>query len=863
MFPELNNNDITLEDVTYEWLDTCNDPKQLHKAVKLIEEDGDYFTDLKKIILDKLKGLTNIQGGNADGKAPVNSQDKQELLQDLNKWQKDLESQRSDKNTKEAESLKIKGNDALRSGDFKEAITHYNSALNLSPHSAIVLVNRSLAHFKLKDYKQSIEDASNAIKADPKYTKGYFRRAKANIELKSYLVAAFDFARILKIESGNAEVAKELAGIKNKLSGKEKEDLERFISMSETHDKTNVNQTGNKDKKVKIVIEEGSDDDEEEDELAGLKKEKADIDQKMMDGAFEQSLERYEALLKKLKNGEKRENLLFKLQVYNNIAFCYKQMQADKKVVEFGHKVLAAYLADEALHHDEEFKKIVFKALLRQAQAFERLENDIKALEAYEGLLCIYPQNIEVLTARNKTKAVCQKHYSDSFHYGDLKNKIVAQFRLSPITQANLEKHTEVVEQEKSKTEEVEISMKTEQPIEEPKVVQSEPVTEKYKLNDADLASAVAMKEKGNTAFKEKDIAGAIKFYETGLKTLLGTANVSDNILMLLDEKTIKVVVDILSNLSFAHYQNKQYKFGFEQASLGERFSHQKEKLQYRLALNGEALVKQLVEDAQKLLDADMKLKIVQSAEDVLIKTLEFSAFLYSVDQNEKMKSVAESCRVLTVILSNLKQTTESQKASLQAKQEPKVEPKQDAKKETILETKKEAINEPKEIREEANDYSGVQKPPVKKIKPDLLTKTENITKKAMDELIMDFKQPNSASQFETELNSFKDHHDKLIAYLCRQNLDNIKTLYTTKQIEIKYLLKINTAINEVKELDDPSKDKLVGLFDVLALSKNFKLTIKMLLKKEKQQLADLFEKLRTGDDTRMAKLRSEYGLSN
>lgn len=56
-----------MDDISYEWLSQCQSKEQLEKAVKLIEEDGNYFVDLKMRILEKINKLKG------DAKAPNNS----------------------------------------------------------------------------------------------------------------------------------------------------------------------------------------------------------------------------------------------------------------------------------------------------------------------------------------------------------------------------------------------------------------------------------------------------------------------------------------------------------------------------------------------------------------------------------------------------------------------------------------------------------------------------------------------------------------------------------------------------------------------------------------------------------------------
>ncbi|KAL3763979.1 hypothetical protein ACHAW5_007598 [Stephanodiscus triporus] len=66
------------------------------------------------------------------------------------------------------------GNAALTSGQYEEAVRHYNAALLYLPDNAIILSNRALAYTKMENYEMAIQDATNAIAIDPTYPKGYY-----------------------------------------------------------------------------------------------------------------------------------------------------------------------------------------------------------------------------------------------------------------------------------------------------------------------------------------------------------------------------------------------------------------------------------------------------------------------------------------------------------------------------------------------------------------------------------------------------------------------------------------------------------------------------------------------------------------
>lgn len=53
---------------------------------------------------------------------------------------------------KRAENEKNKGNEALKSKDFKEAIQYYTKSIEYDPHIAASYCNRALVYLKLKEW---------------------------------------------------------------------------------------------------------------------------------------------------------------------------------------------------------------------------------------------------------------------------------------------------------------------------------------------------------------------------------------------------------------------------------------------------------------------------------------------------------------------------------------------------------------------------------------------------------------------------------------------------------------------------------------------------------------------------------------
>ena len=59
---------------------------------------------------------------------------------------------RRDRDRKEAEELKVKGNDAIKRGLYKSANKYYSDALDLKKDLLTLYTNRALARLKLEDF---------------------------------------------------------------------------------------------------------------------------------------------------------------------------------------------------------------------------------------------------------------------------------------------------------------------------------------------------------------------------------------------------------------------------------------------------------------------------------------------------------------------------------------------------------------------------------------------------------------------------------------------------------------------------------------------------------------------------------------
>lgn len=99
--------------------------------------------------------------------------------------------------------LKQKGNDALSSGDYDNAIKYYTDAIALDDKNHVLYSNRSAAYAKAEKYDQALIDAEKTIQIKPDWGKGYSRKASALQFLGRKEEAIATYEAGLKVEPNN------------------------------------------------------------------------------------------------------------------------------------------------------------------------------------------------------------------------------------------------------------------------------------------------------------------------------------------------------------------------------------------------------------------------------------------------------------------------------------------------------------------------------------------------------------------------------------------------------------------------------------------------------------------------------------
>lgn len=877
MFNFANNPQLNLEDISYEWLQECTDPAQLRRGIKLIEEDGNYFVDLKKEIEKKLAQIQGHSDKPGAQKNQLNSEEKQSQIEELMKWKESVEKQGGDSaskttgtkpnltvkqsnipdiDKKKAENEKNKGNEAMASGDYKEAISYYSAAIKLDHTNPIYFSNRAMAHLKLKDYRKAIDDSNSSIEIDRKYTKGFYRRAKANEALGNLYSCACDFQEILHLEPNNKEVAAELEKITVKFNPSEKSNFEIFKQNLGLNEKqrveSKVTSESQPKKFVKIQIEEDSDDENGVDakvneQIEALIKEKERICEKVKLGDFLNSVKDFEQLLAKVENvpsNPKCDHL--KLSIYSNISHCYKQSELEKPAIDFSSKVIDALQPKFDNHKiDDKDVHLLIKALMRRGLSYESLERLEQAYADFHMILAIQPGNnqaAQCISRLSKSVSLEVKNKLDKEKSQRIYNKNNQVNEQKPTQQPLQEKEPEVElkpsENHGAKKEEINVPTepKTETVlVEEEGSDKSEPKPQNQEiwisLAEEARTNITNLKNQGNEAFKKKDYRTAIDFYSTAV-TMIEPAKNHDRTLHFVNTNDKQLYVDLLSNRSLAFYYASNYRSGFYDANDIAQFAPENLKIIYRRAINAQKFADEFFELAKSEKDVDLRKDSVdQAQEKILIAINDYEVLIKGDPQNQQLQSNLKASKAsLESIMKLLEKSVKAVQVAHPNINNNLVPPK------------------PADSEEERVELPKVQRHPPKKLVQVIEQKTSTIAQEAIKTLLEDKSLPKTSSQFETDINSFKGDINYTLSYLSRFQSKQLAALYTSKQLEYKIFEKIiNSLSKAVREAKLPESEKITANFLVdFANTHNYKLTLKMLIKREKQDLRSLIQTLKT-----------------
>ncbi|XP_061976807.1 U-box domain-containing protein 70-like isoform X1 [Populus nigra] len=116
-------------------------------------------------------------------------------------------------NVKEEISLKDKGNEFFKAGNYLKAAALYTQAIKLDPSNPTLYSNRAAAFLQLVKLNKALADAETTIKLNPQWEKGYFRKGCVLEGMERYDDALATFQIALQHNPQSTEVSRKIKRI--------------------------------------------------------------------------------------------------------------------------------------------------------------------------------------------------------------------------------------------------------------------------------------------------------------------------------------------------------------------------------------------------------------------------------------------------------------------------------------------------------------------------------------------------------------------------------------------------------------------------------------------------------------------------
>ncbi|KAM1066911.1 hypothetical protein ACFX2J_021998 [Malus domestica] len=140
-----------------------------------------------------------------------------------------------------AESLKDKGNEQFKAGNYLKAAALYTQAIKQDPNNPTLYSNRAAAFLRLVKLSKALADAETTIKLNPQWEKGYFRKGCVLEAMEQYDDALAAFETALQYNSQSTEVSRKIKRIyqlaRDKTRAEEVEKMRSNVDMAMHLDK--------------------------------------------------------------------------------------------------------------------------------------------------------------------------------------------------------------------------------------------------------------------------------------------------------------------------------------------------------------------------------------------------------------------------------------------------------------------------------------------------------------------------------------------------------------------------------------------------------------------------------------------------
>ncbi|KAH9682486.1 TPR REGION domain-containing protein [Citrus sinensis] len=132
-------------------------------------------------------------------------------------------------------SLKDKGNEFFKAGNYLKAAALYTQAIKQDPSNPTLFSNRAAAFLHLVKLNKALADAETTISLNPQWEKGYFRKGCILEAMEQYDDALSAFQTALQYNPQSAEVSRKIKRVsqlaKDKKRAQEVENIRSNVDM--------------------------------------------------------------------------------------------------------------------------------------------------------------------------------------------------------------------------------------------------------------------------------------------------------------------------------------------------------------------------------------------------------------------------------------------------------------------------------------------------------------------------------------------------------------------------------------------------------------------------------------------------------
>jgi len=93
-----------------------------------------------------------------------------------------------------------RGVDSSRKGDFREAVSDFNKAIDVNPEFVVAYLNRGFSYSRMGDFDKAIADYTKAIELNPRYAVAYHNRGFVYRRMGEYDRAILDLTKAIEID---------------------------------------------------------------------------------------------------------------------------------------------------------------------------------------------------------------------------------------------------------------------------------------------------------------------------------------------------------------------------------------------------------------------------------------------------------------------------------------------------------------------------------------------------------------------------------------------------------------------------------------------------------------------------------------